>query len=66
MILEHKGEKTFILCTHLLSEAEFLCDVITIMVNGNIYTVGTPQYLSEKRIESILNSIIHQFLVITK
>lgn len=48
LILEYKGEKTFILCTHLLSEAEFLCDVISIMVNGGIYTVGTPQYLSEK------------------
>lgn len=61
MILEYKGEKTFILCTHLLSEAEFLCDMISIMLNGNIYTVGTPQYLSEKfgneyRIEIELNN----------
>ena len=48
MILEHKGEKTFMLCTHILSEAELLCDIISIMVRGNVYTVGTPQYLTQK------------------
>ena len=48
MILEHKGEKMFMLCTHILSEAELLCDTISIMVRRNIYTVGTPQYLTQK------------------
>jgi ABC-type multidrug transport system ATPase subunit len=48
MILEAKGTKTFMLCTHLLSEAEFLCDVISIMVKGCLYTVGSPQMLTEK------------------
>lgn len=48
MILSYKGEKTFMLCTHLLSEAEFLCDTISIMVKGCVYTCGTPQYLTEK------------------
>ncbi|KAK8843584.1 hypothetical protein M9Y10_024641 [Tritrichomonas musculus] len=48
MILEHKGEKTFMLCTHILSEAELLCDIISIMVRGNVYTVGTPQHLTQK------------------
>ncbi|OHT03822.1 ABC transporter family protein [Tritrichomonas foetus] len=48
MILEHKGEKTFMLCTHILSEAEMLCDVISIMVKGNVYTVGSPAYLTQK------------------
>ncbi|KAK8888303.1 hypothetical protein M9Y10_039369 [Tritrichomonas musculus] len=48
MILEHKGDKTFVLCTHILSEAEFMCDEISIMVKGNIYTIGSPQYLTEK------------------
>ena len=32
MILTHKREKTFRLCIHLLNEAEFLCDIISIMV----------------------------------
>lgn len=48
MILANKGSKTFMLCTHLLSEAEFLCDMISIMVKGCVYTVGTPQMLTEK------------------
>jgi ABC-type multidrug transport system ATPase subunit len=43
-----KGEKTFMLCTHLLSEAESLCDMISIMVKGCVYTVGSPGYLSDK------------------
>lgn len=42
MILYYKGQKTFMLCTHLLSEAEFLCDTISIMIKGNVYTVGSP------------------------
>jgi len=48
MILANKEEKTFMLCTHLLSEAEFLCDNISIMIKGCVYTVGSPQYLSQK------------------
>jgi ABC-type multidrug transport system ATPase subunit len=48
MIVDFKGEKTFMLCTHLLSEAESLCDMISIMVKGCIYTVGSPGYLSDK------------------
>ena len=48
MITLHKGTKTFMLCTHLLSEAEALCDIISIMVKGCVYTVGTPQMLTEK------------------
>lgn len=48
LILSARGTKTFMLCTHLLSEAESLCDVITIMIKGCIYTFGSPQYLSQK------------------
>jgi ABC-type multidrug transport system ATPase subunit len=48
MILDFKGEKTFMLCTHLLTEAESLCDMISIMVKGCVYTVGSPEYLSAK------------------
>ena len=46
MILSNKGSKTFMLFTHLLSEAEELCDIISIMVKGNVFTVGTPQFLT--------------------
>ena len=48
MILENKNNKTFMLCTHLLGEAETLCDNISIMIKGNVYTVGSPQYLTQK------------------
>ena len=48
MMLYYKGKKTFMLCTHLLSEAEALCDMISIMIKGNVYTCGSPQYLSAK------------------
>lgn len=48
MILENRGDKTFMLCTHLLSEAEFLCDMISIMVKGCVFTCGSPQALTEK------------------
>ena len=48
MMLYYKGKKTFMLCTHLLSEAEALCDMISIMIKGNVYTCGSPQYLSSK------------------
>jgi ABC-type multidrug transport system ATPase subunit len=48
MISSFKHEKTFMLCTHLLSEAETLCDNISIMIKGCVYTVGSPQYLSGK------------------
>lgn len=48
MISELKGQKTFMLCTHLLSEAESLCENISIMIKGCVYTCGSPQYLSAK------------------
>lgn len=59
LIKEFKGRKTYLLCTHLLSEAEQLCDTISIMMHGLVYTVGTPQYLSAKfgteyRIDALL------------
>ena len=48
MIQYYRGKKTFMLCTHILSEAEALCDDISIMIKCNVYTVGSPQYLSAK------------------
>ena len=48
LIQAYRGQRTFMLCTHLLSEAESLCDVISIMIKGCVYTYGTPQYLSQK------------------
>lgn len=47
LINEYRGNKTFMLCTHLLDEAEAICDMISIMLKGCVYAVGTPQYLSK-------------------
>lgn len=48
LINKYKGQKTYMLCTHLLAEAEQLCDEISIMVKGCIFVIGTPQYLSQR------------------
>jgi ABC-type multidrug transport system ATPase subunit len=48
LINQFRGAKTFLLCTHLLSEAEALCDQLSIMVKGGLYTCGAPQHLQEK------------------
>ena len=48
LIKHFQGSKTFMLCTHLLGEAEILCDNISIMSRGNIFTCGSPQYLTTK------------------
>src|SRR5664280_1227818 len=41
-----KGNKTMILCTHYLAEADSLCDRVAILNKGKIIDVGTPGYLS--------------------
>jgi ABC-type multidrug transport system ATPase subunit len=48
LINSFRGQKTMMLCTHLLAEAEELCDSISIMLKGSIYVVGAPSYLSAK------------------
>jgi ABC-type multidrug transport system ATPase subunit len=48
LINSFRGRKTMMLCTHLLSEAEELCDSISIMLKGSIFVVGAASYLSAK------------------
>jgi ABC-2 type transport system ATP-binding protein len=43
-----KGEKTMILCTHYMAEADSLCDRVAILNKGEIIDVGTPSYLKSK------------------
>ena len=48
-LIQQKADgRTVLLCTHLLSEAEKLCDRLCIMLSGRIHAVGTHQHLSEK------------------
>lgn len=43
-----KGEKTIILCTHYMDEADALCDRVAILNSGKIRDMGTPEYLKSK------------------
>lgn len=47
IIKQMKNEKTFILCTHLLNEAEELCDNLSILINGCSYASGNPFNLTK-------------------
>jgi len=47
-IKELKGDKTVILCTHYMDEADLLCDRVAILNQGKIRDMGTPEYLKEK------------------
>lgn len=40
-----KGQKTILLTTHYLEEAEALCDRIAVMVKGQIRAIGSPDEL---------------------
>jgi ABC-2 type transport system ATP-binding protein len=43
-----KGDKTIILCTHYMDEAEQLCDRVAILDQGRIRDMGTPRNLKSK------------------
>jgi ABC-2 type transport system ATP-binding protein len=43
-----KGDKTIILCTHYMQEADELCDRVAVMNKGSILDIGTPDYLKSK------------------
>ncbi|MHA2281815.1 MAG: ABC transporter ATP-binding protein [Promethearchaeota archaeon] len=45
--LAKKADKTVFICTHLLDAAEELCDVIGIIVNGELKIEGTPAEIIE-------------------
>jgi ABC-2 type transport system ATP-binding protein len=47
-IRELKGDKTIILCTHYMDEADSLCDRVAILNQGRILDMGTPQELKSK------------------
>lgn len=47
MIYANKNQ-TFIITTHSLEEAEFLCNKLAIIVEGSIRTIGSLQELKNK------------------
>jgi len=42
-----KADKTVFICTHLLDTAEELCDIIGIIINGELKAEGTPREIIE-------------------
>ncbi|MEA1994281.1 MAG: ABC transporter ATP-binding protein [Euryarchaeota archaeon] len=44
-ILEYSGNKTIIICTHYMEEADYLCDRIGVLSEGNLINIGTPEEL---------------------
>jgi len=42
-VLAKEADKTVFICTHLLEAAEELCDIIGIIVNGELKIEGTPK-----------------------
>jgi ABC-2 type transport system ATP-binding protein len=60
--LAKKADKTIFICTHLLDSAEELCDIIGIIVDGNLEIEGTSQEI----IESVgANNLEDAYLKIT-
>ncbi len=47
-ISDLKGQKTMILCTHYMQEADALCDRVAILNKGKVIDVGTPEYLKSR------------------
>lgn len=47
-IKELKGDKTVILCTHYMDEADLLCDRVAILNQGKIRDIGTPETLKKQ------------------
>jgi ABC-2 type transport system ATP-binding protein len=45
--LAKKADKTVFICTHLLDTAEELCDIIGIIVDGQLKIEGTPKEIIE-------------------
>ena len=48
MLASLKGEKTILLTTHYMSEAEELCDRIGLMHKGRLVALGTPEELKQR------------------
>ncbi|CAH1954987.1 unnamed protein product [Acanthoscelides obtectus] len=48
LLLKWRGEKTILITTHFMEEADALGDWIAIMANGTLQCYGTPMYLKKK------------------
>ncbi|ORX80541.1 P-loop containing nucleoside triphosphate hydrolase protein [Anaeromyces robustus] len=46
--IKNKPQSSLILSTHSMEEAKLLCDRLTILVNGRLSCIGTPEFLTRK------------------
>ncbi|MEJ2230731.1 MAG: osmoprotectant, partial [Nitrospirales bacterium] len=59
--LKARLQKTMVLVTHDISEAFRLSDRITILKEGHIHQVGTPQELLKSPATSYVHSLIQHY-----
>ncbi len=59
-----RSDKSLILSTHIMSEAEKLCDRIAIINNGKIIVIGTfselQKHSGEKELEEIFVKLVEE------
>ncbi len=48
LVYSMRDEKTIVICTHYMEEAEKLCDRMVILDKGKISAIGTPNQLKER------------------
>lgn len=48
LLLDWRGDRTILITTHFMEEADALADWIAIMSNGTLNCYGTPMYLKKK------------------
>lgn len=63
---EKQKNKSIILCTHIISEVEALCDRMIFLLEGKVYYDGTIRSLKEHYNESSLEKIIANIILNTK
>lgn len=61
-LLDHKNNKTILLCTHILSDIEELCEYLIFILEGHIYYYGTIKNLLEIHNETKLENAIAKIL----
>lgn len=62
LLLKWRNEKTILITTHFMEEADALGDWIAIMNEGKLLCYGTPMYL-KKVYGKLLNNMYYLFLL---
>ena len=53
LLKKYRSDRTIMLTTHYMDEADYLGDRIAIMTNGRLQCCGTPMYLKQQYGKSI-------------